>query len=59
MHKGLPQLYGSQAACSEGRTVILPMVNEAAANHERALIGWAQTLEETKGDLEIGKPCRL
>ncbi|ATY31717.1 DUF6624 domain-containing protein [Sphingomonas psychrotolerans] len=57
VRKGLPQRYGSQARCFEGRLVLQPIENEAAVNSHRESIGWAQTLEETRGDLEIGKPC--
>jgi hypothetical protein len=57
VHKGLPQRYGSQARCSAGRRVLAPLETEDAVNEERERIGWAQTIEETKGDLEIGKPC--
>ncbi|WP_409530288.1 DUF6624 domain-containing protein [Sphingomonas sp.] len=57
VHKGLPQIYGSQARCLDGHTALYPLLKQEAANHERDSIGWAQTLEETKGDLEIGKPC--
>lgn len=55
--KGLPQRYGSQARCNNGHMTLLPLESEEAANRQRDLIGWSQTLEETKGDLEIGKPC--
>jgi len=57
VRKGLPQRYGSQAGCSGGHRTLLPIENEEAVNTERDRIGWSQTLEETKGDLEIGKPC--
>ncbi|TGX52396.1 hypothetical protein E5A73_16525 [Sphingomonas gei] len=56
-HKGLPQRYGSQARCREGRLLLQPIENESAVNAAREEIGWNQTIEETKGDLEIGKPC--
>lgn len=57
VNKGLPQRYGSQAQCREGHLLLQPIADEAAVNSARQEIGWAQTLEETKGDLEIGKPC--
>lgn len=57
--KGLPQRYGSQARCLDSRLVLQPIEDEAAVNAAREAIGWAQTLEETRGDLEIGKPCNL
>jgi hypothetical protein len=57
IRKGLPQRYGSQSRCLEGNLVLLPIENESAVNAAREAIGWAQTIEETRGDLEIGKPC--
>lgn len=57
VRKGLPQRYGSQARCLDGRLILQPIEDEAAVNAAREAIGWAQTLEETRGDLEIGKPC--
>ncbi|AQR72673.1 DUF6624 domain-containing protein [Sphingomonas sp. LM7] len=59
VRKGLPQRYGSQARCLNGRLILQPIEDEAAVNAAREAIGWAQTLEETRGDLEIGKPCNL
>jgi hypothetical protein len=57
IRKGLPQRYGSQSRCLEGNLVLLPNEHESAVNAAREAIGWAQTIEETRGDLEIGKPC--
>jgi len=57
VRKGLPQRYGSQARCVEGHLALQPIEDEAAVNAAREAIGWAQTIEETRGDLEIGKPC--
>jgi hypothetical protein len=57
IRKGLPQRYGSQARCLDGALVLQPIADESAVNAAREAIGWAQTLEETRGDLEIGKRC--
>lgn len=57
IRKGLPQRYGSQARCLDGVLVLQPIADESAVNAARETIGWAQTIEETKGDLEIGKRC--
>ncbi|OAN57166.1 DUF6624 domain-containing protein [Sphingomonas sp. TDK1] len=57
VHKGLPQRYGSQTRCVDGRRALFPLQDERAVNQARDSIGWAQTLEETKGDLEVGRPC--
>jgi hypothetical protein len=35
----------------------MPIEDETAVDTEREKIGWSQTLAETKGDNEIGKPC--
>jgi hypothetical protein len=58
VRKGLPQRYGSQARCFQGRLVLQPIEDEASVNAAREAIGWSQTIEETRGDLEIGKPCK-
>jgi hypothetical protein len=57
IRKGLAQRYGSQARCLDGVLILQPIADESAVNAAREAIGWAQTLEETKGDLEIGKRC--
>jgi hypothetical protein len=57
IHHGKPQRYASQARCRDGRFVLQPIENPAVVNDARAQIGWAQTVEETMGDLQIGKPC--
>lgn len=54
---GYPQRYGSQFSCRNGRLSLMPVEDEAAVDTEREKIGWSQTLAETKGDNEIGKPC--
>jgi hypothetical protein len=59
VHRGEKQLYGSQAGCLGGRLTILPTVDPDQVDARRARIGWAKTLAETKGDLEIGKPCAM
>ncbi len=53
----LPQVYGSQAICVAGSLALYPIEKSEEVNERRAKIGWAQTIAETKGDLEIGKPC--
>ncbi|MFS2111188.1 DUF6624 domain-containing protein [Sphingomonas sp. Sphisp140] len=57
VRQGGLQVFGSQAGCVEGRLAILPIADPDKVDERRARIGWAKTLAETKGDLEIGKPC--
>lgn len=57
--RGELQTYGSQAQCIGGRTAIQPMIDPAHVDERRAAIGWSKTFAETKGDLEIGKPCAM
>jgi len=57
--RGELQIYGSQAQCIDGATAIQPMTDPANVDIRRAAIGWSKTFAETKGDLEIGKPCVL
>ncbi len=59
VHQGGLQIFGSQARCIEGRLAIAPMADPEGVDARRAAIGWAKTLAETRGDLEIGKPCAL
>jgi len=59
VHQGGLQVFGSQAGCVGGRLTILPMADPDKVDARRAAIGWAKTLAETKGDLEIGKPCAM
>jgi len=59
VHQGGLQVFGSQAGCIQGRLAILPITVPDKVDERRARIGWAKTLAETKGDLEIGKPCAL
>ena len=54
---GQAQRYGSQFYCRNGRLSLMPIEDEAAVDVAREKIGWSQTLAETKGDNEIGKPC--
>lgn len=55
----LPQIYGSQAICVSGELTLYPIGDPDGVDKRREEIGWAQTLAETKGDLEIGKPCEI
>ncbi|MDT8759340.1 hypothetical protein MZO42_11585 [Sphingomonas psychrotolerans] len=56
--EGRKQRYGSQARCNSLGYLDIENVEDVdRVNQLRAEIGWAQTLEETKGDLGIGKPC--
>lgn len=59
VRQGGLQVFGSQAGCIEGRLTILPVADPDNVDARRARIGWAKTLAETRGDLEIGKPCAL
>ncbi|NYT40866.1 hypothetical protein HZY97_08880 [Sphingomonas sp. R-74633] len=59
VHQGGPQVFGSQAGCIAGKLTILPIADPEHVDERRARIGWAKTLAETKGDLEIGKPCAM
>ncbi|MBB4100595.1 DUF6624 domain-containing protein [Sphingomonas kyeonggiensis] len=59
VRQGGLQVFGSQARCVEGRLAIAPMADPEGVDTRRAKIGWAKTLAETRGDLEIGKPCAL
>ena len=58
-NRGEPQIYGSQARCVDGFTAIQPMIDPANVDARRAAIGWSKSFAETKGDLEIGKPCAM
>lgn len=58
-YRGEPQIYGSQARCVDGFTAIQPMIDPANVDARRAAIGWSKSFAETKGDLEIGKPCAM
>lgn len=55
----LPQIYGSQAICTNGSFTLYPIEKPDKVDKRREEIGWSQTIFETKGDLEIGKPCEL
>lgn len=57
--RGEPQLYGSQAGCIAGALSIEPMIDPDRVDMRREAIGWAKQFAETKGDLEIGKPCAM
>jgi hypothetical protein len=54
-----PQVYGSQAICKNGFLILYPIEQPEAVDRLREEIGWSQTIAETRGDLEIGKPCEL
>lgn len=53
----LPQRYGSQFRCLSGRLSLEPIEAEPNVDALREEVGWSQTLAETEGDNEIGKPC--
>jgi hypothetical protein len=55
--KGLPQKFGSQMRCTDGHLQLQPIQDEAAVDALREAIGWSQTIAETKGDNNVGKPC--
>ncbi|WP_454887364.1 DUF6624 domain-containing protein [Sphingomonas oryzagri] len=57
VYQGLPQRYGSQFACRDGLLTLEPIEELSTVDAQREKIGWSQTLAETLGDNEIGKPC--
>jgi len=57
--RGELQIFGSQAQCIDGVTAIQPMIDPAGVDARRGAIGWSKSFAETKGDLEIGKPCAM
>jgi hypothetical protein len=59
MDRGLPQRFGSQIVCSDGKLAHYAIANEAEVDRYREAIGWGQSIAETAGDLEVGKPCAL
>ncbi len=59
VQQGGLQVFGSQARCIGGRLALAPIADPEHVDTRRAAIGWAKTLAETKGDLEIGKPCAM
>lgn len=59
VRQGGLQVFGSQAGCIKGRLAILPLADPEGVDARRAAIGWAKSFAETKGDLEIGKPCAM
>lgn len=55
--EGKPQRFGSQFTCRDGHLALEPLEDESRVDAFRERIGWSQTLAETLGDHEVGKPC--
>ncbi|MEA3000329.1 MAG: hypothetical protein QOH04_998 [Sphingomonadales bacterium] len=57
---GQPQRFGTQATCrvaADAVRTLAPLERPQEVDRLRASIGWGVSLAETKGDLQIGRPC--
>lgn len=57
LFQGRPQRYGSQARCISGTWSFGEVPSEQEVERQRAVIGWTESLEQTKMRLNIGAPC--